>query len=103
MQPIIYGLVAGLVFGLASVGVMLPMKFDNARQAYLASFFSRFSIGLLVPLIALPLPMWGTGLVAGFLISLSDAIVTRAYAPIMVMGTLGGGLVGLIGSLVIAA
>ncbi|MCB1517804.1 MAG: hypothetical protein KDJ19_09345 [Hyphomicrobiaceae bacterium] len=102
MTPILYGVVAGIIFGAISVLVMLPMKFDNARQAYTASFFSRFSIGFVVPLIGLPLPMWASGLFIGLLISISDAIVTKAYAPILIMGTFGGGLVGLVGGYVLA-
>lgn len=101
MSPIVYGIVAGVVFGGLAVAAMVPMQFDDARQAYLGAFLSRFSIGFLIPLVTLPMPMWGTGLLVGLLVSLSDAVVTGAYVPILVMGTLGGGLVGLIGGFVL--
>ena len=101
MSALSYGLIAGLSYGIISVLIMLPMKFENAYQAYLASFFSRFSIGFLVPLIILPMPMWAIGAIVGFLISLSDAIITKTYAPILLLGTIGGAIIGYIGSLLI--
>ena len=47
------------------------------------------SIGLVIGATALPLPGWLTGLLFGLLLSLPDAIITRAYAPIIGFGTLG--------------
>ena len=73
---------------------MLPMDLEDKPRALAASFASRFSIGFLIPLIALPLPGWLVGGVVGLLVSLSDGIVTRAYAPILVIGGIGGGLIG---------
>ncbi|HHS89287.1 MAG TPA: hypothetical protein ENJ26_02845 [Rhodobacteraceae bacterium] len=94
MSSLSFSLLAGLGFGLFAVLIMLPMPFDDKPQALLAAFFSRFSIGFLVPNLDLPWPLWLSGLVVGILISLSDAIVTRAHAPILVVGGLGGALVG---------
>jgi hypothetical protein len=39
---------------------------------------------------ATPEPDGLTGLVFGLLLSLPDAIVTKAYAPILVVGAIGG-------------
>ena len=36
------------------------------------------------------MPMWAGGALIGFAASLSDAIVTKAYIPSLVVGTLGG-------------
>jgi hypothetical protein len=35
-----------------------------------------------------------SGLVVGLLLSLADAIITKAYVPIIVLGALGGTIVG---------
>ena len=93
---ILTGLVAGTVFGLVAVLTMLPMEFPDKRQALLAAFFSRFAIGFVIPNLILPAPVWLTGALVGLLLSLSDAIITRAYAPILIMGTLGGSIIGLV-------
>lgn len=101
MSPILYAIIAGIAFGLLAVGLMLPMKFENRAIAYSGAFAGRFAIGFLTPLVTLPLPMWGIGALVGFIISVSNAIVTGAYTPIIVIGTVGGALVGLIGGFVV--
>ena len=94
MSPLLTGLIAGLAFGLLSVATMLPMAFEDKPRALAASFASRFAIGFLIPNLALPGPGWFVGALAGLVISASDAIVTRAYAPILGMGALGGAVIG---------
>jgi hypothetical protein len=37
---------------------------------------------------------WATGLLTGLLLSLPDAIITKAYAPILIVGTIGGAVIG---------
>ena len=94
MTPLAQAIIAGLAFGTFSVATMAPMSFEDKPRALAASFASRFSIGFLIPLTGLPGPGWLVGAAIGLLISLSDAIVTRAYAPILVIGGIGGGLIG---------
>ncbi len=101
MNAVIFGILAGLGFGTFAVVIMLPMSFENKRQALLAAFASRFAIGFIVPNLILPMPMWAAGALAGLLASLSDAIVTKTYAPILVTGTLGGALIGYLTTLFI--
>ena len=96
-----FSILAGLGFGFFAVLIMLPMTFDNKPQALLAAFFSRFSIGFLVPHLDLTWPMWLSGLLAGLIISLSDAIITRAFAPILVVGAIGGALIGWLAGVVV--
>ncbi len=36
------------------------------------------------------------GLVFGILLSLPDAIITKAYAPILILGAIGGTVIGII-------
>ncbi|MFL6529027.1 MAG: hypothetical protein ACJ8KX_01025 [Chthoniobacterales bacterium] len=88
------GLISGLIFGLISVGLMLPMSFPDKRTALLAAFASRFGIGLVVACVSLPWPGWVIGLVFGILLSLPDAIVTKAYLPILLVGAIGGTIIG---------
>jgi hypothetical protein len=44
--------------------------------------------------VTVPWPGWLSGLVFGLLLSLADAIITKAYAPIIVLGAIGGTLIG---------
>jgi hypothetical protein len=97
MSPLTYGLVAGLVFGALSAASMLPMQFPDKNAALLGAFANRFGIGLLVPLacVALPdHPRWAVGLFVGLLLSLPSAIITRAFAPIIGIGLVGGAVIG---------
>lgn len=94
MNPVIFGLIAGLVFGLADVALMLPMEFADKRAALLGAFLSRFAIGFLIPLVKMPLPPVAIGALVGLLISLPDAVITKAYAPIVATGVIGGAIIG---------
>jgi hypothetical protein len=94
MNSLLLPLFYGFGFGAMAVVLMLPISFPDKRTALLAAFASRFAIGFLVPLVALPFPVIAKGAVVGLLISLPDAIVTKAYAPIIGIGVIGGALVG---------
>ena len=90
MSPLLSGLISGLIFGAIDIGLMLPMSFPDKKTALLGAFFSRFAIGLVIPLIQLPSwPGWLIGVTFGLLISLPDAIITKAYAPILIVGAMG--------------
>ncbi|HKP92384.1 MAG TPA: hypothetical protein VJS88_00685 [Chthoniobacterales bacterium] len=95
MSRLALGLLCGLIFGAVDVALMLPMSFPDKRTALLAAFFSRFAIGFVIPLVQLPTwPGWLVGLAIGVLISLPDAVITKAYAPILISGALGGLIIG---------
>ena len=96
MSRTLFGIIAGLVFGTIAVALMLPMQFADKRTALIAAFASRFAVGLLAATVQLPMPPWARGLVVGFLISLPDAIVTKAYAPILIIGSVGGLIVAML-------
>jgi len=86
--------ISGLTFGAVALALMVPMEFADKRAALLAAFASRFAIGFTIGCVQLPWPGWLTGLVFGRLLSLPDALVTKAYAPILVIGAVGGLLIG---------
>jgi hypothetical protein len=94
MTNILWGIISGIIFGAVSVGMMLPMSFPNKTAALLGAFISRFGIGLVIGCVKMPLPGWAIGLLFGLLLSLPDAIITKAYAPILIVGGLGGHIIG---------
>src|ERR1700760_96474 len=94
MSPLLLSVTCGVAFGALAVLLMLPMQFPNKRAALTAAFPSRFAIGFIVPLVALPVAGFAKGALVGLLISLPDAIVTRAYVPILAVGAVGGAIIG---------
>ncbi len=96
MTNITRGIIAGLIYGAASVGTMLPLEFPDKTAALLGAFFNRFGIGLVIGCVRLPWPGWAVGLLFGVLLSLPDAIITKAYVPILGLGAVGGVIIGAI-------
>jgi hypothetical protein len=94
MSRLTAGLVAGLIFGGVAVASMLPLSFPDKRTALLAAFVSRFGIGLVIGCVQVPWPGWVTGLVFGVLLSIPDALITKAYVPILALGGVGGLIIG---------
>ena len=94
MSRLTLGVICGLVYGAFSAASMIPLSFPDKRAALLGAFISRFSIGCVIGAIALPWPGWLSGLTIGILLSLADAIITKAYAPILIFGALGGTIIG---------
>lgn len=96
MSKVLLGLICGLIFGIVDVLLMIPLSFPDKWAAMSAAFISRFTIGLIIGATNLPLPYWANGLIIGLLISLPDAIITKAYLPILISGAIGGVVIGLI-------
>ena len=96
MSRILLGAVCGIVFGLVAVATMIPLSFEDKTAAMLGAFLNRFAVGFCIGAARLPLPPWASGLIFGILLSLPDAIITKAYAPIMILGALGGVIIGLV-------
>ncbi len=94
MNPVIFGVIAGLLFGAVDVALMIPMEFADKKTAMLGAFLSRFAIGFLIPLVRMPLPPFVIGGIVGLLVSLPDAVITKAYVPILATGLLGGLAIG---------
>jgi hypothetical protein len=96
MSRILLGTICGLVFGALSAASMIPLPFANKSAALTGAFINRFAIGFVIGAARLPAPSWAQGLVFGILLSLPDAIITKAFAPILIIGAVGGILIGVI-------
>jgi hypothetical protein len=75
---------------------MIPLTFTDKTAALAGAFLNRFAIGFVIGAAQLPLPGWANGLIFGVLLSMPDAIITKAYAPILILGAIGGTLIGFI-------
>jgi hypothetical protein len=60
------------------------------------AFVNRFAIGFVIGATDLPLAGWLSGLLFGLLLSLPDAIITKAWIPIMALGAVGGLVIGFV-------
>lgn len=96
MSRLTLGTTCGLIYGALSAASMVPLTFSDKRAALLGAFLNRFSIGFVIGAARLPLPSWAAGLVFGVLLSLPDAIITKAFAPILILGAVGGLVIGVI-------
>ena len=94
MSRMTLGVLLGLGIGVADVLLMLPMEFPDKRTALLGAFFSRFALGFFAATVRLPMHPVMAGVLVGVLTSIPDAIITKAYAPIMTTGVLFGALAG---------
>ena len=94
MDRLPLGALCGLIYGALSAASMIPLQFPDKRAALLGAFLNRFAIGFVIGLAQVPWPGWLLGLVIGVLLSLPDAIITKAYAPILILGAIGGTLIG---------
>ncbi|MFZ0819511.1 MAG: hypothetical protein WAM91_05540 [Candidatus Acidiferrales bacterium] len=98
MQRLYLGVVCGLVFGTVDTALMIPLSFPDKRAAMLGAFIARFALGFVICNIKLPWPGWAVGLILGILLSLPDAIITKATVPIVASGAVGGTIIGWIAS-----
>lgn len=96
MSKMVLGLLCGVGFGVVDVLVMIPLQFEDRTAAMTGAFFNRFAIGFVIGATDLPVAGWVRGLLFGLLLSLPDAIITKAWAPIMGIGAIGGVIIGFI-------
>ena len=95
MSTLSIGVLGGVAFGAVAALSMLPLEFADKRAALTAAFLNRFAIGFAIGAAGLDWPGWAAGLTFGLLLSVPEAIITKAWAPIIGMGALGGVLIGL--------
>lgn len=101
MSRLLIGLISGVVFGALAAASMIPLQFPDKRAALTGAFLSRLAIGILIgaaigspQLVRQNAKAWIVGLVIGLLVSAPDAVITKAYAPILGIGAVGGALIG---------
>ena len=94
MTRVSLGVVLGIGIGITDVLLMLPLSFPDKRAALLGAFTARFALGFFTATIGVRWPPVVTGIIVGVLTSLPDAIITKAYAPIMVSGLVFGAFAG---------
>ncbi|MFL5328996.1 MAG: hypothetical protein ACJ8C4_08770 [Gemmataceae bacterium] len=94
MSKPLLGVICGIAFGAIAAGIMLPMSFPDKTAAITAAFIHRFGVGLVIGCVSPRYSGWATGLFFGLLLSLPDAIITKAYGPILGLGAIGGTLIG---------
>jgi hypothetical protein len=94
MTRVTLGVLLGVAIGIADVVMMLPLSFPDKRAALLGAFCARFALGFFAAAVRLPVSPVTSGLLVGILTSVPDAIITKAYAPIFITGTLFGALAG---------
>lgn len=83
-------MILGLAIGIADALLMLPLSFPDKRTALLAAVSSRFSLGFFAATINVRMSPTAAGVLVGLLTSIPDAIVTKAYTPILVTGVIFG-------------
>ena len=96
MSKLMLGSICGIVWGALSAASMIPLEFSDKRAALAGAFLNRFAIGFVLGVARLPVSSWLNGLILGVLLSLPDAIITKAYAPILILGAIGGVVISLI-------
>jgi membrane protein YqaA with SNARE-associated domain len=94
MTRVTLGVLLGLAIGSADVLLMLPLSFPDKRAALIGAFCARFALGFFAATVRLPLPPVASGVLVGLLTSVPDAVITKAYAPILITGTVFGALAG---------
>lgn len=90
MNRFALGGLVGLALGIIAVLLMLPMKFPDKTTALAGAFTNRFALGFLAVNVALPMHPALGGALVGLLVSIPDAIITKAYAPIIILGLVFG-------------
>jgi len=95
-----FALIAGAVFAIVDVALMLPIRFPSAAEKRIAlgsAGIDRFLIGFVIGPVAAGLGWNGilVGVLAGAAFSLPTMLITRVYVPIIALGAIGGLAVGL--------
>ena len=96
MSKLMLGAICGIVWGALSAASMIPLEFTDKKAALAGAFLNRFAIGFVLGVARLPVSSWLNGLIFGVLLSLPDAIITKAYAPILILGAIGGVVISLV-------
>ena len=96
----VFAFVAGFSAAVVDTATMIPLRFPSPhekRQAMTAAFVERFFLGFIVGPLAAGLDTNGIfiGAIIGIGTSIGTAIITKTWAPIIIMGLITGLGVGL--------
>jgi len=72
-----------------------PQCYGTPSQRFI-KHYSDALLGFVICNVKLPWPGWIVGLLLGILLSLPDAIITKAVVPILASGAIGGLIIGAI-------
>ncbi len=81
-------------YGIIDVLLMIPLEMERKELAMIGAFINRFAIGLISPNLQIGLNRILTALIVAVLLSLSAAVVTGAWGPILGFGFVGGLIIG---------
>lgn len=84
------------MFGTIASAALIPFRFPNKREAMGVAFKNCLAISVVVGVIGFPWPHWAIGLCAGIVLSVPDALITKAYVPVLTAGVAGGLVLGLL-------
>lgn len=95
-----FATLAGVLVAALAAGSMVPLPFPtpgDKRTAILAAAVERFCLGFVIGPVARGLGANGlaVGLLLGLGLSIPSALITKSYAPILILGLLFGLGVGL--------
>lgn len=90
MGRLTFGVILGLAIGIIDVILMLPLSFPDKRAALVGALASRCAPGFFAAVVELPMSPIASGILVGVLTSIPDAIVTKAYAPMLITGVVFG-------------
>jgi len=96
MSRVVLGVLCGIVFDLVSVAAMIPRKIVERQRALLGASANRFAVGFVIYNASLPWTGRLNGLVFGLLVSSPDAIITKTWAQILIVASIGGVVIGII-------
>ena len=101
MSILVWGIVLGTIYGAFSAASMIPLEFEDKRTALTGAFLNRLAIGVaLGAMIGSPqlsqFRPWMVGVTIGLLLSASDAVITKAYVPVLLLGGIGGGVLAIV-------
>ena len=99
MNPLLVGVLCGVVFGIADVLMtVLGAHPDVSRSMLLQAFTSRFAIGILGVNVSLGIERVLASALAGLLISLPDAFSLHSYVGVLGTGIVFGAIAGWAGN-----
>jgi len=100
MLKITYGIVVSLIFCLITTFTMLTINTNNKKMLLFWTFLNRVAICIFIAALMRPIQTWpqglAYGLIIGSLFSITDALMTKKYFPIVIVSSLGGIIIAVV-------